>query len=250
MSKTALIEAVKQLDLDEVKRNLAKTPALKAWRSEQGFDLLQFCCARPSHGEAALADRQLRLARWLVGEGFDPRAIYLTKPGEDGEEEAAELSLVFFAVARAQNNRLARYFLELGARPEAMFAAAWWGNWEIVPDLVRFGADLNVVVGATPLHMAVSLLRRGVDTDPKLASRRVKTVKELLRLGADPNIRDQRGDTVLHIVLERDFGAKILTLLLTHGANPDIPGRDGRTARQIAARKRDKQYHGALTARE
>src|SRR5262245_49511954 len=136
MSKTALIEALKQFDLDEVKRNLAKTPALKAWRSEQGFDLLQFCCSRPGHGEAGRADRQLRLAKWLVADGFDPLAIHMTKPGEDGEEQPAELSLVFFAVARAQNNRLARYFLELGAKPEAMFAAAWWGNWEIFPDLV------------------------------------------------------------------------------------------------------------------
>src|SRR5262245_26442182 len=111
MSKTALVEAIKHFDLDEVKRHLAKTPALKTWRSEQGFDLLQFCCARPTHGDRGAADRQLRLAKWLVGDGFDPRSIHMTKPGEDGEAEPAALSLVFFAVARAQNNKLARYFL-------------------------------------------------------------------------------------------------------------------------------------------
>jgi hypothetical protein len=59
---------------------------------------------------------------------------------------------VFFAVARAQNNALARYFMERGAKPGALFAAAWWGNGGILADMVRHGADINEVVGVTPLH--------------------------------------------------------------------------------------------------
>jgi hypothetical protein len=34
--------------------------------------------------------------------------------------------------------------------------------------------------------------------------------------------------------------------LLTHGAKPDVPGKDGRTVRQIASRKKDKRYFEAL----
>jgi len=50
----------------------------------------------------------------------------------------------------------------------------------------------------------------------------------------------------MHIVLEKDFGVEILKLLLKHGASPDLAGRDGRTVRQIAARKRDTQYINAI----
>jgi hypothetical protein len=34
----------------------------------------------------------------------------------------------------------------------------------------------------------------------------------------------------------------VLTLRLRHGANPDVPGKDGRTVREIARRKRNKRY--------
>jgi hypothetical protein len=75
---------------------------------ESGLNLLQLCCRRSTAGDAAAAARQLRLAKWLVGEGFDPRARLSVPAGEDGEEAAASVSLVWFAVAKAQNNRLAR----------------------------------------------------------------------------------------------------------------------------------------------
>jgi len=191
MSKTALVEAVKAFDLDAVTRNLAKDPSLAKWRSPQGFNLLQLCCSRCTIDDKDAGAVQLRLARWLVGHGFDPLVIYTTKPGEDGEAEPAELSLVFFAVARAQNNALARYFLKQGAAPGAVFAAVWWGNWEILPDLVRHGADLDDVVGATPLHMALDLWMKAVDARPDQVARRMKTFKTLIRLGADPDVRAQ-----------------------------------------------------------
>ena len=81
MSKTALIEAIKAFDLDAVKRNLAKDSSLAKWRSPQGFNLLQFCCSRCTDGDPAGAAGQLRLAKWLVGQGFDPLVIYTTKAG-------------------------------------------------------------------------------------------------------------------------------------------------------------------------
>jgi len=210
MSKTALVEAVKAFDLDAVTRNLAKDPSLAKWRSPQGFNLLQLCCSRCTIDDKDAGAAQLRLARWLVGHGFDPLVIYTTKPGEDGEAEPAELSLVFFAVARAQNNALARYFLKQGAAPGAVFAAVWWGNWEILPDLVRHGADLDEVVGATPLHMALGLWMKAVDSKPDQVSRRMKTFKELIRLGADPDVRAK--------------------------------AKDKRSVRELATSKRDKRY--------
>jgi len=247
MSKTALVDGIKAFDLEKVRRNLAKDPGLMDLRLGKGLNLLQFCCWRQSFRSRAAADRQLALAKWLVSQGFDPRVTRTTEPGEDGEQEVSRLSLVWFSVAAAQNNRLARYFLSQGAAPEAMFAAAWWGNWEILKDLVRHGADINIHVGATPLHMAVDILERGVEDKPAVARRRLKTVKEFLRLGADPNIPAVTGATPLHSVLDRALSLEVLRLLLRSGANPDVPDNNGRTVREIARRKRDKRYAQALT---
>ena len=246
MSKTALIRAVEQFDLEAVQRLLAARPELKDLRSEKGLNLLQWCSARRTVGDPDAARRQLTLAKWLVRYGFDPRALHTTAPGEDGEEQPAQVSLAWFAVAKAQNNALARFFLQQGAAPGALFAAAWWGNADILPDLVEHGAGLNEIVGATPLHMAVDVLHRGVEGKPELARRRMRTLKEMLRLGADPNIPAYNGVTPLHTVMEKGYGVEVFKLLLRHGANPDVPGKDGRTVREIAARKRDRRYLAAL----
>jgi hypothetical protein len=246
MSKTALIDALTQFDLAKVRTILSRKPELKQLRPDKGLNLLQFCCRRSTDGDPSAAARQLQLAKWLVSVGFDPRAIYTTAPGEDGEEEPADLSLVWFAVAKARNTRLARYFLQQGAAASAMFAAAWWGNADIVPDLVKHGDDINKVVGATAFHMAVDVLDRGVEGKPALARRRLQTVKEMLRVGADPNIPAFNGTTPLHTVLDKGYDVDVFRLLLRHGADPDVPGKDGRTVREIAARKKDKRYFSAL----
>jgi hypothetical protein len=246
MSKTALVNAINEFDLPAVQRILKVRPELKNVRLGNGLNLLQFCSKRSTAGNAVAARRQLRLAQWLVRQGFDPTTTYTTAPGEDGEEQAAELSLTFFAVAKAQNDQLARYYLGLGANPNAMFAAVWWGNADIIEDLVTYGADINEVVGATPLHAAVDLLHRGTTRAPALARRRMQTLRELLRLGANPNIAAVNGSTPLHTVLEKSYDVSVFTLLLQHGANPDLPGKDGRSVRDIAARKRDTRYARAL----
>jgi hypothetical protein len=246
MSKTALIDAVKAFDRDTVKRILAKDPELKNWRSPQGFNLLQFCSSRGTDGDSAGAAKQVALAKWLVANGFDPFVIHTTKPGEDGEADAAQLPLVFFSVARAQNNALTRYFLKLGVQPSALFAAAWWGNASIIGDLVKHGEDVNRHVGATALHMAVAVLDRGVKGKPALAKMRLDCVKALLEHGADPNIAADNGDTPLHQVLEKGYDVAVLKLLIKHGADPDQPNKKGRSVRDIASRKKDKVYFNAL----
>ena len=246
MSKTALYRALDEFDLPALQKILAAKPELRELRTEKGFDLLQYCCKRRTDHDPAAAARQVQVAKWLVSQTFDPRELLTTAPGEDGEEEPSQISLVWFAVAKAQNNKLARFFLDQGASPEALFAAAWWGNADILEDLVTHGADIDEHVGATPLHMAVDVLYRGVEGKPDRARRRLRTLQEFLRLGANPNIPAVNGETPLHSVLRKDYPVEVFKLLLKHGANPDLPGKDSRTVRDIALRKRDKHYANAL----
>jgi hypothetical protein len=248
VSKTAVVEALKSFDLDALKRHLHAKPELTQLRLGTDLDLLQYCCSRSTHGDAAAAARQLRVARWLMDQGFDALALHRTAPGDDGEEEAADVSLVWFAVAKARNDRLARDLLARGADANAFFAAVWWANAAILPDLVKHGGDINRVVGATPLHMAVSILDRGTAGEPGLARQRLSTLKTMLRLGADPNIAAMDGTTPLRTVLDKQYDVSVFTLLLKHGADAEARGKDGRSVRDVAERKRDRRYAAAISS--
>lgn len=56
-----------------------------------------------------------------------------------------------------------------------------------------------------------------------------ETVALLLQYGANPNARDERGDTVLHYAASRPASRNIFTLLLDHDANPNVRNIDGKT---------------------
>ena len=52
-------------------------------------------------------------------------------------------------------------------------------------------------------------------------------------------------EAVKHFDLEQ-VSKDLKELLLRHRANPDVSGKDGRTVRNLAARKRDKRYLDAI----
>ncbi len=102
MSKTALLDALAAFDLDRVREVLRAEPKLREFKDEKGLNLLELCCKRSTAGDPAAARRQLKVARYLVAEGFDPAATHTTAAGEDGEADPAQLSLAWFAVAKAR----------------------------------------------------------------------------------------------------------------------------------------------------
>jgi len=231
MSKKAIIESVRALDLVNTKRLLDAKPSLLAVTNPQGLNLLHLACAasptaKVSRGGAA----QAKFVDFLLGQGFE-----IDLPvGKD------KCTALFFAVARARNPTLVRLLIARGAQGKSapgggLFAAGWWDDVENLKLLLRAGAEIDIEVGITPF----------------LASwcwRKFAAAKFLALAGADVNYHDRKGRTALHHGVEKEFDPALLTWLVKHGASPDVRDRDGVSPRLRASRKRDKKFLAALEA--
>ena len=228
MSKTALIESIRQLDLPATKRLLDAKPALLTVTDRQDRNLLQLACSISPAELGASESVQVRLVKFLLAQGFE-----IDEPvGRD------KCTALFFAVARARNPKLVAFLIAQGAKVNSapgggLFAAGWWDDVKSLDLLLRAGARIDVVVGITPF----------------LASwcwRKFAAAKFLALRGADVNYQDTKGRTALHHGVEKEFDPALLRWLVKHGASPDVRDRDGVSPILKASRKRDQRFFRAL----
>ena len=227
-SKTRLIEAVRALDLESVRDQLDAKPSLLGVVDRQGRNLLHLACGASTDQLNVPEPLSAQVASLLLDRGIKVDEPY----GRD------KCTPVFEAVARARNPTLVRFLIERGAKVTSapgggLFAAGWWDDVENLEILLDHGARIDVVVGVTPF----------------LASwmwRRFKAAKALALRGANVNYQDKKGRTALHHGVEREYDPALLRWLIEHGGSPDIPDRDGVSARLRASRKRDKRFVAAL----
>jgi ankyrin repeat protein len=228
MSKAAIIEAVKSLDLPAARRLLEAQPALLAVTDREGRNLLHLASSVDAGDLRQSSRTQIQLVTFLLERGFE-----IDLPV--GRDKCTPL---FFAVARARNPALVKYLLDGGAKPAnapggGLFAAGWWDDVASLKLLVGAGAPVDVVVGITPF----------------LASwcwKRFAAAKAFALNGADVNYQDAKGRTALHHGVEKEFDPSLLAWLVRHGASPDVADRQGVTAGAKASRKRDKRFFDAL----
>ncbi|MDQ8755286.1 ankyrin repeat domain-containing protein [Sphingosinicella sp. LHD-64] len=223
VSKTSLQESVRAFRWREIGEGLDARPDLIAVIDERGRNWLHHCCGSPIDGRDA-AD-SIRTADLLLERGLGLNAPAFL----EGEWQATPL---WFAISRGRNLALAAHLLDLGANPNfCLFAAAWNHDREAIRLLLARGADIEegAAIGETPLMGAV-------------AWSRFDAAEELLIGGADPNFRNAKGVTALHMMLKKGSAPGHFAMFVRHGARGDIADAQGRTAADILRRKKDPAY--------
>jgi ankyrin repeat protein len=134
-------------------------------------------------------------------------------------------SVIYGAAGVAHNPELTRLLLERGADPnddESPYHSPEWFDNRAMEVLVESGK-------LTPLSMMTLLLRKLDWTD-------YDAVAWLLGRGANPNASSHWGNPALHHALVRDNAFRFFELLLDHGADPSLLGKDRVSAVAFAAR--------------
>jgi uncharacterized protein len=230
MSKTRIIEAVKQLDAATTRQLLDAKPELLQVITPNGRNLLHVACAASCAKLDVPEARAVKMVAMLLDRGLD-----IDAPGLSGRDPCPPL---FFAVAFGRNRAVVKYLLDRGADIHAvpgggLFAAGWWDDAANLKLLLDAGAPIDVVVGVTPFLAA-------------WCWKRFDAAKYLAKSGANVNYQDPKGRTALHHGIEKEFDPALLAWLVKHGASPDIEDDTGVSARLKASRKRDKRWAAAL----
>jgi ankyrin repeat protein len=225
VSKTKMTALVRAFAASDVDGGLRESPALLAVRDERGRNWLHLCCSVDVRGRARDVPRSLRTAEILLAHGIDIDEEAFT-------EDDWKATPLWFAIGRGRNLALAELLLERGCNPNyALWAASFNDDFAAIRLLVAHGADIEdpSVPDETPFLAAVKVSHFG-------------SAEELLRLGADVNVRDPRGMTALHYMLKKKSDIAHFRMLIAHGARGDIPDNDGVTAVAILRKKRDPEF--------
>jgi len=109
-----------------------------------------------------------------------------------------------------------------------LYRAIWDGDEARALELIRSGANPNSTWGAT--H-SIETENRAVRLSPllfALARAQPRVAVALIEAGADPNSRDDDGDTALIVAADKDW-PEVVRALLAKGADPNAADRDGAT---------------------
>ena len=228
----------------------------------QGWTPLLYACATPFHRLSARhAAGILECAALLLDRGADPNTYTLSDPSDSDSKLSAS-----FRASMAGNRSVALLLFQRGAIPAGMGATpmaskeAFWGipsdaasldkglrelfedpiavdemrketrkrmtgdvvrgtEW-LKPEQILSQSPRNFYEPAYPLNQAYNVM----------------IWKLLVQRGVSPDWTDTRFDSPLHHLALWDGDAVTAEVFLTHGADPDLRGADGRTPYFLAVR--------------
>lgn len=211
----------------------------------------QFLLARGANANAVRdGDETVLHLAARAGNGDILRALFAKGAAKSIDSRTKTfLQTPLHIAALTQQEVSTQVLLEMGARADIpnfvddtpldiAINAASNGKTRLIRLLVEEGhADLRGIIGATnllPLHVAV--LRNKCDA-----------VRELVRLGADPERGDKDGNTALHLAAEKGH-KDIAAWLVSTGMNPKIKNKAGQSP-LLLARLADNDAMAALLRR-
>jgi ankyrin repeat protein len=219
-------------DAGRVRREIERDPGLVTRPdARSGWTALHAVCGSRWHRlDPARADGLLAVARLLLDAGADPAG---RKGGRSGDWTPLRC-----AVAGAANPPIARLLLERGAVPEDhdLYLAGFGDDSH---DCLRLLLDHTTdVTGMAKMALAAPI-----------STNYLEGVRLLLAAGADPRryvADDAPLSPVVYAAVRADCAIELVDLLLAHGAEPGIPGPDGRSPYQLATSKGRTDLAGLL----
>lgn len=236
----ALLQAGANLNTED---NSGRTPL--SYAAEQGnpavVKMLVEAKADPNGGKldmpllVAIHKGDTNSAQLLLRAGANPNArgkvTWEVNYGNVGHNDA-QVTPLFLAVY-SKNLPMVQMLLQFKADPNdtqtdnrsLLFMVL--DKPEIVSALLDDGAKVNVTEAkydpSARQNYYQTLLQAAVYQN------RPETVALLLQHGANPNARDERGNTVLHYATGRPASERIFALLLDDNENPNVRNDDGKT---------------------
>ena len=160
------------------------------------------------NARAAIKIRDYSIARRTLANALYAKSSILLI--NDKDSVASE---VYFLEAQRIQPDLSQVFLS---------AAPNENRFETLLALHQRGMDINTrgQDGGTALHEILT------------SARNIDHIKQMLHLGADPNIQNRMGATPFHMSISG--GTELVTLMLDNGANPNIPMVNGVLPLEVA----------------
>lgn len=191
-----------------------------------GWDPLTYLCfSRYLRLDRPPSQTFVTAARTLLDAGASPNTGWIEIIDSPNPRPILE-SAVYGAAGVAQHAGLTRLLLERGADPndeETAYHVIETSDNTVLSILLESGKFNGQ-------SLATALLRKCDWHD-------LDGLRLLLEHGADPNWVTRWGYTGLHQALRRDNRMEMIELLIDRGADATLPGRDGRSALLIAARR-------------